>query len=369
MAIYQRKGSSVWWIDVTVNGQRIRKSSGTENKREAQQFHDQIKHQAWRQEKLGEKPRYTWQQAVIRFVEEAKSEGKPSLENDIHAFCWLDSHLGNKYLDEVTKDLVSVITRERQKPYTKEYVSKNGKVWFRECKPGADTVNRFLTSFRAVLNKAQNEWEWVDRVPKVKALKGTVSRVRWITREEADRLISHLPSHLAAMAEFSLQTGLRRANVTHLEWSQVDLARKTAWIHGGQAKNGKALAVPLNDRAIQILLKQKGEQSRERRLQKWVFAKAGKPIHQTSTKAWRDALNLAGIDNFCWHCLRHTWASWHVQSGTPLHVLQELGGWSSIKMVQRYAHLSGEHLREWVDRPKLMLVVDNTREAKNGTFG
>jgi integrase len=48
-----------------------------------------------------------------------------------------------------------------------------------------------------------------------------------------------------------------------------------------------------------------------------------------------------------WHDLRHTWASWHVQNGTPLHVLQELGDWSDIKMVLRYAHLGGQHLQEY----------------------
>nr|WP_305080254.1 tyrosine-type recombinase/integrase [Methylococcus sp. Mc7] len=56
----------------------------------------------------------------------------------------------------------------------------------------------------------------------------------------------------------------------------------------------------------------------------------------------------AGIENFRWHDLRHTWASWHVQGGTPLHVLQELGGWESVEMVKRYAHLSGEHLAQYV---------------------
>jgi len=146
------------------------------------------------------------------------------------------------------------------------------------------------------------------------------------------------------MAEFSLQTGLRRANVTHLEGSQVDLARKTAWVLGDQTKNGKALAVPLTDKAVKILEIRRAEHPR------WVFPKAGKPVIQTSTRAWRDALNPAGIDDFCWHDLRHIRASWHVQNGTPLQVLQELGGWSSIKMVQRYAHLSGEHLRAWVER-------------------
>lgn len=196
--------------------------------------------------------------------------------------------------------------------------------------------------------------------------------MRWISREEADRLIAELPKHLAAMAEFSLQTGLRRANVTHLEWSQVDLARKTAWVLGEKTKNRKALAVPLTDKAVAILQAQKAaqEQDETKREQplRWVFAKAGKPVHQTSTRAWREALKRAGIEDFCWHDLRHTWASWHVQNGTPLHVLQELGGWSSTKMVQRYAHLSGEHLRAWVERQPLQLVVDNS-QARTGTGG
>ncbi len=59
------------------------------------------------------------------------------------------------------------------------------------------------------------------------------------------------------------------------------------------------------------------------------------------------ALKRAGITDFRWHDLRHTWASWHIQNGTPLHVLQELGGWADSSMVLRYAHLSSEHLQSY----------------------
>lgn len=76
----------------------------------------------------------------------------------------------------------------------------------------------------------------------------------------------------------------------------------------------------------------------------------GKPIHQVSSKAWRKAFQRAGIENFRWHDLRHTWRSWHVQSGISLQELQLLGGWSCFDMVLRYAHLSSQHLHDAAKR-------------------
>jgi integrase len=144
-------------------------------------------------------------------------------------------------------------------------------------------------------------------------------RVCWLTREQAEKLLQDLPKQLAAMAQFTLETGLRRANVTGLQWSQVDLDRRQAWVHADQAKGRKPISVPLSCAAVEILRRQLGQH------EKFVFTYHGKPVTQTSTKAWRLALSRAGIENFRWHDLRHTWASWHVQSGTPLHALQELG--------------------------------------------
>jgi integrase len=360
MAIYRREGSSIWYYDIIINGRRVRRSTGTSNERQAQELYDRLKVEAWNQERLGIKPRRMWRDVVVRYLKEAEADSKASLERDREAFRWLDTYLRDKYLDEIDKDMIAHIITEKRKSYVRVYQSGQQRV----CKPGSDTVNRFLTTFRAALRKAQDEWEWIDRVPKIKAVKGTVSRIRWITQDEADQLIAELPWHLAAMARFSLETGLRRANVTHLEWSQVDLARKTAWILGNDTKNGKSLAVPLSDRAMQVLKEQQAVQQESPC--KWVFAKAGRPVHQTGTRAWREALDRAGIENFRWHDLRHTWASWHVQNGTPLHVLQELGGWSSLKMVQRYAHLSSAHLRACVERPRLHLVVANQRTGTGG---
>jgi len=122
-----------------------------------------------------------------------------------------------------------------------------------------------------------------------------------------------------------------------------------------------------------------------------VFTYKGKTILKAGSTAWRKALDREGIrrymekdkrtknsryphhpdddyrfSDFRWHDLRHTWASWHVQAGTPIHVLQELGGWSDIRMVQKYAHLAPEHLAENADLLSLK-VVDFNSHTLSGT--
>lgn len=191
------------------------------------------------------------------------------------------------------------------------------------------TVNRMLEVVRAILRRAEREWGWLDRVPAIRLLQTPKRRVRWLTFGEAGRLLAELPEHLRSMAAFTLATGLRERNVTRLEWSQVDLQRRLCWIHPDQAKAKKAIAVPLNGDAVAILRQQEGKNER------YVFTYLGKPVTRANNHAWRKALGKAGIEDFRWHDLRHTWASWHVQAGTPPHALQELGAgpamrWSAV---------------------------------------
>lgn len=109
----------------------------------------------------------------------------------------------------------------------------------------------------------------------------------------------------------SLSTGLRRANVTGLQWSQVDLTRRVAWIHPDQAKARKAIPLPLNAEAVLIIRKQLGKNAT------YVFSYNGNKITQVNTKAWHKALDRVGIENFRWHDLRHTWASWREHRFLP----------------------------------------------------
>jgi integrase len=133
----------------------------------------------------------------------------------------------------------------------------------------------------------------------------------------------------------------------------VDLARRVAWIHPDQAKARKAIPVPLNAEAVSLLRRRVGTHPTH------VFSFRGKPITQVSTKAWYAALKRAGISDFRWHDLRHCWASWHVQNGTPLFALQELGGWASAEMVRRYAHLAADHLAPYAERLCALRAVES----------
>ena len=146
------------------------------------------------------------------------------------------------------------------------------------------------------------------------------------------------------MAIFSVATGLRAANVKGLEWSYVDLERRHVWIPGEKHKNGRPHSVPLNDMAMAVVLRQVGKHPRS------VFTYRGEPVGQLSTRAWQAALKRAGIENFRWHDLRHTFATWHRQAGTPTHELQRLGGWKTAIMVDRYAHIAPEALQGAANR-------------------
>jgi len=204
----------------------------------------------------------------------------------------------------------------------------------------------------------------VDRAPAVRLLKEPTLRIRFLTRDQAAVLLRELPQHLRDTATFALSTGLRAANITGLCWDQVDLERKQAWVHPDQAKARRAIAVPLNDTVLKVLERQKGIHPVR------VFTYEGESVKQVSTMAWYKALKRAGIEKFRWHDLRHTWVSWHVQDGTPLHVLQELGGWETAAMVRRYAHLAVSHLAPYASRTGLLIAADRIhgreRDRKSG---
>ncbi len=310
MSLYRR--GDTWWLYLVHDGRRIRRSTEKDNRRDAQRIHDALKAELWNvRQNSG-----TLHAALDAW---AKTAG----ESDR---CRIDKF--KRLHKNVPLGTLSAESIERAIPAT-----TNG------------TFNRYVNAITAALNRAKHPIKLARK-------KAPAGRVRWITRAEWDRLYAELPEHLQPLALFSIETGLRQANALHLEWSKVDIARKTAWIEPEHAKARKAIGVPLSDIAVDVLKKQRGNHAR------WVFTwrgermgkvKASRPTDKSNGGAFQRAVQRAGIKDFSWHCLRHTWASWHVQNGTPLAVLRELGGWATMQMVMRYAHLAPEHLRAYVN--------------------
>lgn len=319
VGIYRRQDSRFFWINATLpNGKRIRQSAGTENREEAEAYLAKLTLDAYREAHLGIKRERSWQEAVVRYL---AIKGNLRSFKDVQRICRkLDPYLGKLTLSQINGDVIwSVIAGE----------SKKGN------KPA--TINRYLATIRSLLRMARDEWQWIDVFPKIRMLQGEVERDRWLNRAQAEALIAACPTHLAALVRFALATGCRAREITGLEWERVDIARRTAWLN--QTKNGTPRGVPLNQDAIDVLVEQIGQHSR------YCFSNKGKPIGwEFTNSAWHGALKKAGIEDFRFHDLRHTWASWHRQAGTSCDELKDLGGWKSREMVDRYAKYSTDNL-------------------------
>lgn len=331
MSIRKRKGSDLWYIDIrTPGGDRVRQSAGTTNRKEAQEYHDKVKHDLWRVAKMGEKRTYTWDEAAVRMLKE--SMHLADYKNRILIVSHFRTFFGNRPLESITKDEIYKALPE----------------WDRRCKKELKPVaratrNKYLATMRIMFKLAAEKWEWIDRAPKFEDEKLANRRVRWITKTEAQRLIGCIRSEwMRDVAVLGFATGLRRANLLGLEWSQIDLVNRRAWIHPDQAKARKPIGVPLNDDAVATIRRWIG------RHEKNVFVRCGNPILRDgwNSAQWDRQCARAGIENFRFHDVRHTWASWHVQAGTPLNRLMELGGWAKYEHVLRYAHLAPDHLAE-----------------------
>lgn len=207
-------------------------------------------------------------------------------------------------------------------------------------RPGASpaTVRRgVVVPLRAVLIYAHRRG-WCD-MPYFAPVKEGLGRTRYLLPGEAMRLIAAAAPHLQVLIEFLLGTGARMAEALELDWRDVDLigARAIFW----QTKTGvrRDAALPpstigalagLPDRAGSVIRRPDGRPYASR-------ARQGGGQIKT---AWGAALRRAGLDpDLTPHDLRHTWASWHYAVNRDLLALKVEGAWSSVALVERYAHL------------------------------
>jgi len=154
MSLYKRNDSPHWWVKISNSGRTIQRSTGTEDKAKAQEYHDKLKASLWEQQRLGIEPRRSWKEAVVRWL--AETSDKSTHEEDVIKLRWLDPLLGPLMLDEVTLDVIDTVRVERLKTV------------------GKSTVNRYLGLVRSILRRARDDWEWIDKTPKVKLFKEPV---------------------------------------------------------------------------------------------------------------------------------------------------------------------------------------------------
>lgn len=331
MSLYKPEDSPFWYINISRPGfRRVRESTGATDRQEAQRIHDERKAELW---KLKAPLRgRTWGAAVKLWISRQSRS-----DSELYSLRKFAKHFRDRYIEEVDASAVD------------EALSA-----FCET---AGTYMRYRTMVRAILGVAKDEG-WITEVPKLRTRKDRKPSARmWLTPEQWDKLYLCLPAHQRPMADFGLQTGLRQSNVLGLTWDRVDIERRVVWVEAEDMKGSEAVAVPLNDRAVSIL----EACLLAGRHETHVFVFRGKPITEIKT-GFMAACVKAGVgryvtddkgrvryEGFTWHGLRHTFATWHTQNGTPDAVLQKLGAWKDPRMVKNYAHHSPGFLAQFAN--------------------
>lgn len=292
-------------------------------KKEAKEFYNKIRTEMWRLDKLNEQPDYLFEQALLDYLKQSASLADQATKKR-HAIYWRSIFAGRGLNTITGAEAVNALPQVSQstgKPLSNA------------------TQNKYIKSLARIFNLAYQAG-YIDKVPYFPKKKEPPIRVRWITKEQARRLISNIGTDwMKAICSFALMTGARRTEILTMTWDKIDFDRKIAIVSNDIAKSEKARSLLLNDEAIQLLYNQKGKHS------KYVFVSAkGNPVEDINRKTFDRATRLTMLQDFHFHDLRHTWASWHVQAGTPLFTLKELGGWETLEMVKKYAHLNANHL-------------------------
>jgi integrase len=238
----------------------------------------------------------------------------------------------------------------------RDYLSKNGSghraEYKRQKQISPATVVRYMAALSVALSHAVKEWGWLDSNPvmKVKKPREARGRVRFLNGDERNRLLqacrdSDNPNLYPAVL-LAISTGARHGEIMALKWENIDWERGRATLL--KTKNGDRRVLYLSATVISELKKLQGSASEQERL---VFSSSrvsGKPIDLK--KAWLNALSVASIENFRFHDLRHTAASYLAMNGATLTELSEILGHRTLSMVKRYAHLSESHTQNVVKR-------------------
>jgi len=352
MGLYKR--GSVWWMSFTHNGEQLRRSTETEDKKLAIRIFDKLKGEIaegkWFEKLPGED--YTFWDLMDKYLEEysAVNKAKSSHLRDKGIAKHLREYFGNIILNNITSRQISEYKVKRRK----DGVS-----------PG--TINYELTVMSHAFNITMREWGWVENNPVSQVKKENVNNTieRWLTLDEEKKLLLASPKWLQEIIVFAINTGLRESEILDMKWSQVDFDRRTILIL--EQKNRSVDTLPLNETALNVLLDKNKSEHTATGL---VFSNPNNERIGTShlIKSFHGAIRKSGIDKLRFHDLRHTFASRLVQGGADLFSVQKLGRWKNTSMVMRYAHHQPDSLRpaiELLDKTGSEIITNLSQSPKN----
>ena len=198
--LFRRKDSSYWWINIVLpDGRRVCKSTRIKILADAEEYLINLKAKAYEEARYGIPAHRNWQDAVIRYIKE--NADKKSLRDDKDHLRKLDPYLGKRRLTEISMDLLWPFIHKRKD----------------EDGVANATVNRALEIVRRILHLARDEWNWIQRFPRIRMLKEPKRRIRFLTREQANRLLEEVPTHLHSVVQYALATGCRMSEILRLD--------------------------------------------------------------------------------------------------------------------------------------------------------
>jgi len=328
MSYVKRRPDSPFWVyDFTIHGRRIRGSTKTTSRQEAEAIVAKLRSEVLLGITLGKKPEITLDQAIARhWIEHVHELRSASRTAEIGRH--LIAHFGkNTELSNLTNSAIAAYVTERKA---------------RGRAPG--TINRELAVLRALLRVAERRWE-ASVAPvdwSTVRLRETAHQDRYLTPAEAKALIDAAAAHLKPIIKFALLTGLRRANILGLDWSEIDLpGRRVTLLVKSAATGQKEHTLPISDPMLTLLAslgpKDSGPVFTYRPARRG--GKLGPPRRILDVKtAFLAAVRRSKIAPCRFHDLRRTAASWMVQAGVPLDVVRDVLGHSDISVTLRYAH-------------------------------
>jgi len=325
MRIYKR--GKCWYVDYTYKGRRIRKKVGHSQKVAELTLND-IELKIAKSEHLGihESKKVLFEyiaEDYLKFSKVNKAFG--SYQRDITSLKRnLIPYFKGSYLTDITARAIEEYKFQRLKKVT------------------PSSVNRELACLKHLFSKAI-EWEYCDVNPvkKVKLLKEPPGRIRYLEDYEIEALLSECSPQIEPMVVVALHTGMRRSELFNLKWEDIDFNNNIIIVK--DSKNNESRLIPMNDTVCKTLKTLYHPENI------FVFhTPKGTPYKDVSV-GFKGALKRAGIENFRFHDLRHTFASRLAMGGRNLQTIQQLLGHKTIKMTVRYSHLSQSYLRDAVN--------------------